>query len=368
MLPTLSYLNDVYFGEGKLACLPQVLEQYGLRRPLVVTDRQLRSLGFIEQTNLVDPVVFDDVETNPSESAASLAVAAYRRSGCDSLVAIGGGSPIDLAKIAALMVNHAGSLADYALLGGGPASVEHEVPPIVAVPTTAGSGSEVGRAALVTVADGRKLAFLSPKLLPVAAVCDPDLTTSMPAHLAAATGMDAISHCVEAILSPRHNPVAEGLAKEGLRRGSRAILRACSGDDSSAREEMLWCSLFGGLAFQKGLGAVHSLSHPLGRLEDLRLHHGTLNGLFLSTVITYNAVAAPDAIRIVSDVLGGADPATYFDDLLTRLGLPKRLAELGVSDADLASSAPLAVADHCTATNPRPMREHDALELYRSCL
>ena len=367
--PTLSYLNDVYFGQGLLSETAGVILEYGVRRPLVVTDRQLRAIGVVENAGLSSFPVFDDVETNPTEQRAAKALDVYRDSGCDGLVAIGGGSPIDLSKIVGLMINHTGPLSQYAILESGPASVNDVVPPIVAVPTTAGSGSEVGRAALVTVLDGRKLGFLSHKLLPVAAVCDPEVTASMPYRLKAATGMDALSHCVEAILSPRENPAAEAFAVEGLIRGSRAIRRVVRDDASPFdRAEMMWCSLFGGMAFQKGLGAVHSLSHPLGRFEQLRLHHGTLNGLFLPAVLRFNATVCCDSMQTVSRAIGGVDPAAFFEDLLRSLGLPRRLSELGVGDPQLVSSSPLAAADHCTATNPRTLGEQDALDLYRSCL
>ena len=369
MQPTFSYLNDVYFGAGTIQQLPEVLAQYGLRKPLFVTDSGLISAGIASRAIPEGASVFRDVETNPSERSASQALEQYRQDGCDGVVAVGGGSPIDLAKVVALMCEHDGPLVQYALAEGGPRSIGHTVPPVIAVPTTAGSGSEVGKAALVTVEDGRKLGFLSPKLLPVAAVCDPELTATMPPGLTAATGMDAISHCVEAIFSSRQNPVAEAAATEGLRRGTRAILSAfADGTDISARAEMMWCSLFGGLSFQKGLGAVHSLSHPLGRFENLRLHHGTLNGLFLPAVIRYNADANSVAKQKVAAVLGGLDPAKYFEDLLTRLSLPQSLSDLCVTEEELVSSAPLAAADHCTATNPRSLTESDALDLYRSCL
>ena len=369
MLPTLSYLNDVYFGWGILPKLPAVLDRYGVANPLVVTDPVLRSMGVVDRAGLSKYPVFDRVETNPTEAGVLEAAALYGASSCDGLVGIGGGSSIDLAKAAALMTGHGEPLAGYAILEGGPESITEDVPPIIAVPTTAGSGSEVGRAALVTVADGRKLGFLSPRLLPIAAVCDPELTATMPAPLSAATGMDAISHCVEAILSPRENPVAETLAIDGLRRGSRAILQVVgSGESKRGRVEMMWCSLLGGLAFQKGLGAVHSLSHPLGRLTGKRLHHGTLNGLFLPCVLRFNASASREQLKIVSKAIGGADPVDFFEDLLNRLGLPRRLSEMGVTEEDLISSAPLAAADHCSSTNPRVFTEKDALELYRTCL
>jgi 4-hydroxybutyrate dehydrogenase len=372
--PTLSYINDVYVGSGTADCVPMLASRYGITRPLVVTDSGLRALGFVERARLGHFPIYDGVETNPSESSVLAGLSAYREFGCDGLLALGGGSPIDLAKAVALALNHPEPLSQYALLNNGPASIVHDVPPVLAIPTTAGSGSEVGRAALITVADGRKLGFLSPKLAPVAAVCDPVLTSMMPKTLAAATGMDAISHCVEALLSPRKNPVAERLAFDGLQRGSRALRRVVLDSDtkdekgSAARENMIWCSLMGGMAFQKGLGAVHCLSHPLGRFEKKRLHHGTLNGLFLPAVLEYNASSHPEGMRQVSEAVGGVDPVAFFCDLLDTIGLPRTLSELGVTEDDILSSAPLAAADHCAATNPRHLGEEEALALYRGCL
>jgi 4-hydroxybutyrate dehydrogenase len=366
--PTFSYLNDVYFGCGLLVKAASLVERYGLSRPLVVTDPVIKSIGLLERAGLFDYPLFDAVQTNPTEASVTEALSIYRDSRCDGFVAIGGGSPIDLAKATALLVNHVAPLAKYAILEGGPGSIAKHLPPLIVIPTTAGSGSEVGRAALITVADGRKLGFLSPKFMPVAALCDPEVTSTMPDKLSVATGLDAISHCVEAVLSPRFNPVAESLALDGLRRGVHAISHVLGEAVSMEwREKMMWCSLLGGMAFQKGLGAVHSLSHPLGRLSDKQLHHGTLNGLFLPAVLEYNATSCPDQMRLIASTVGAEDPVAFFSDLLDKLDMPRRLSEMGVTQEDLVSSAPLAASDHCTATNPRHLTEQDALELYRSC-
>jgi alcohol dehydrogenase class IV len=263
--PTFSYLNDVYFAEGVLEETAALVSRYGITRPFVVTDRYLSSQDIPKRAGFSGVPEFIDVETNPTEAVAREAHAFFRDEKCDGVVAIGGGSPIDLGKIVALMTGHAGPLSQYAINEGGPVSIDGVVPPVLAVPTTAGSGSEVGRASLMTVEDGRKLGFLSPRLLPLAAVCEPLVTASMPAVLTAACGMDAISHCVEAVASSRPNPVAAAIANDGLARGVAHIARAIeSGDDLVARGEMMMCAVEGGLAFQKGLGAVHSLSHPLG--------------------------------------------------------------------------------------------------------
>src|SRR4030095_14900402 len=224
------------------------------------------------------------------------------QSGCDCIIAAGGGSPIDLAKCVALLVHHPPPLEQYALRAGGSSKSPSHVPLLIAVPTTAGSGSEVGRAALLTVANALKLGFLSNYLLPRAAICDPELTLSMPPLLTAATGMDALSHCVEAFCSTRFNPVADAIALDGLERGYHNIIKStANGTDRKAREEMMMCSLQGGLAFQKGLGAVHSLSHPLGGLTEKRLHHGTLNALFLPHVLKFNMNYCIDKMETIAD-------------------------------------------------------------------
>ncbi|MBK36684.1 MAG: 4-hydroxybutyrate dehydrogenase [Gemmatimonadetes bacterium] len=366
--PTFSYLNEVYFGGSILEQAATVAARHGLYRPLLVTDRTLSDLGIADRAGLGSLPEFADVETNPTESAARSALTLYRAEKCDGLIAIGGGSPIDLAKVVALLVGHDGPLGDYAIHAGGPASIDTAVPSLVAVPTTAGSGSEVGRAALMTLEDGRKVGFLSPKLLPVAAVCDPAVTMTMPALLTAACGMDAISHCVEAIVSSRENPVAGAIARDGLRRGVRHIVQATeSAQDLAAKSEMMICALEGGLAFQKGLGAVHSLSHPLGGLKP-ELHHGTLNGLFLPVVLAFNEGFAKEGFEVIRSETGESDVSAFFARLLEQLGLPSKLSELGVVDSDLVKAAPLAKVDHCTPTNPRPFTEADALALYRSCL
>ena len=218
-------------------------------------------------------------------------VQAYRAFACDGLVAIGGGSPIDLAKGVALTATHDGPLLTYAAVEGGTPRITAAVAPIVAIPTTAGTGSEVGRGAIIILDDGRKLGLLSPHLVPKSAICDPELTLGLPPLLTAATGMDAISHCVETFPLSAFHPPADGIALDGLSRGWAHIKRAtCNPADRAARLNMMSASMEGALAFQKGLGSVHSLSHSLGGLNP-KLHHGTLNAVFLPAVLEFNAMA-----------------------------------------------------------------------------
>lgn len=366
--PDIAYLTDIYFGYGSVELVPELLERIGIERPLLVTDAHLIELGLTARLAIVASATFSGTETNPTESNLQAALACYRQGGCDGIVAFGGGAALDLAKLVGLMVGHAPPLQQYAIVHGGTARIRDCVPPIVAVPTTSGSGSEVGRAALLRPDSGRKLGFLSTHLLPRAAVCDPELTMSLPPGLTAATGMDAISHCVEAYCSNRVNAVADAIALDGLGRGWRAIRGAfADGADRAAREEMMLCALMGGLAFQKGLGAVHSLSHPLGALAGLRLHHGTLNALFLAPVLRFNQAACAqkfDALARVMDLASGADVPDAFDTLVHELCLPRRLRDLGVTQEALAPLAQQAVEDHCTATNPRPLDLAAARQLY----
>lgn len=367
--PAISYLTDVYFGFGVSDVVPDLLAGFGIRRPLLVTDPDLWELGIANRVHLRDAPAYHGVGTNPAEPQALEALEVYRAERCDGLVAVGGGSSIDLAKCAGILVGHPGPLASYAMRRGGTERITRRVPPIVAVPTTAGSGSEVGRAALVTLRSGDKVGILSRYLTPAAAVCDPELTLTMPPSLSAGTGMDAISHCVETFCSTRFNPVADAIALDGLARGCghvETVFR--DGRERKARKEMLMCALQGGLAFQKGLGAVHSLSHPLGSL-DRALHHGTLNGLFLPAVLRFNADHCADRLEAMAQRLRlkkGTDLPDYFSALNRRLGMPASLSELGVTRDALEPLAAKAAADHCSPTNPRPLDEAACRMLYLS--
>ena len=366
--PTFSYLTDIYFDSGAVKVLPELLKKYQFSRPLVITDRGLVKVGILEKLVIKNPVVFDAVETNPTESMVLQAVELYRESGCDGIVAAGGGSPIDLAKCVAILVNHPPPLEQYAILRNGRSRITGNMPPLIAIPTTSGSGSEVGKAALVTVEGAGKLGFLSNHLLPTATICDAELTIDLPPLLTAGTGMDAISHCVETFCSSRFNPIADAIALDGLERGFNNLIKATgNGTDRQARTEMMLCSLQGGLAFQKGLGAVHSLSHPLGALTDKRLHHGTLNAIFLPVVLRFNFDYCKEKMQVIADKLK-VKKASMLPDRFARLneelGLPVRLRELGLTMKELEPLARKAKEDHCTPTNPRKLEATDCLQLY----
>ena len=287
------------------------------------------------------------------------ALAVYRQAGCDGVVALGGGSVIDLAKAAGLLATHDGMLADYGILAVDPKPIGGIVP-LVAVPTTAGTGAEVGRAASITLKDGHKAACVSLALVPKAVICDPELTLSLPPDLTAATGMDALTHGIEAFVSTRVNPPAAAIALDCVARAAKWIRRAVAdGRDREARWQMMMAALEGGMTFQKGLGAVHAASHPLGAMG---LHHGTLNAVLLPAVLRFNAGhAAADTARLGEAVgaAAGMDLADWVDALNRDLGMPAGLAEMGVRAADVPALAAAAARDHLSRTNPCPATAAD---------
>jgi 4-hydroxybutyrate dehydrogenase len=370
--PTIAYLSDIYFEPNAVQLLPELLTQRNIKHPLVVTDKGLVGMGLIARLPLKGFPMFDDIETNPAEKSVLAARDAFQKNKCDGIIAVGGGSPMDCARCTAMMVTHDGPLEQYAFLNGGLPKIRKDKPPVINIPTTAGTGSEVGRAALITLATGRKMAFISPYFYPVAVLCDPLLTLDLPPLLTAATGMDAICHCLETYCSPKFNPVAEAIGLDGLERGYRAIVPAVkNGKDLAARTDMLVAALEGGLSLQKGLGLVHSLSHPLGGLQKKRLHHGTLNAIFLPHVLRFNMDSCKDKMDRIAHAVGlkkRAELPDVFSRRIAEIGLPLKLSELGVTEADCEALVPIAFGDHCTATNPRPATAEDCRMLFRAAL
>jgi 4-hydroxybutyrate dehydrogenase len=358
------YLTQIQFDHGAVSLLRSECDRVGITRPLVVTDAGVRAAGVLQKAldalGGLPHAVFDQTPSNPTEAAVRAATELYRSHGCDGLVAVGGGSAIDCAKGVAIAATHDGPLTHYATIEGGSPRITERAAPLIAVPTTSGTGSEVARGAIVIVDDGRKLGFHSWHLLPKAAICDPDLTLGLPPLLTAATGMDAIAHCMETFMSSAFNPPADGIALDGLTRGWAHIERATrDGSDREARLNLMSASMQGAMAFQKGLGCVHSLSHSLGGVNP-RLHHGTLNAMFLPAVVRFNAqaeaVKKDRRLERMAQAMGlqsASDIPDAIRDMNGRLGLPTGLAQVGVERSMFPKVIEGALADHCHKTNPR---------------
>ena len=380
------YLTNIQIDFGVLATLGAECEKANIKRPLIVTDQGVKAVGILQKAldalHGTEVAVFDQTPSNPTEAAVRAAVAVYHAHQCDGLIAVGGGSSIDCAKGVAIAATHDGPLKTYATIEGGSLKITPAVSPIIAVPTTAGTGSEVARGAIVIVDDGRKLGFHSWHLVPKAALLDPELTLGLPPALTAATGMDAIAHCMETFMAAPFNPPADGIALDGLTRGWAHIERAtANGQDRDARLNMMSASMQGAMAFQKGLGCVHSLSHSLGGVNP-RLHHGTLNAMFLPAVVRFNAEAeslqnerrmqrmayAMDLGEIHHPLEAAEAIAQAITAMNERLGLPKGLAEMGVETAWFDKIIEGAMADHCHKTNPRLATAQEYREMLQAAM
>jgi len=360
----INYVTQIQIDFGAISLLKAECERVGITRPLIVTDAGVKAVSILDKALAALPglkvSVFDQTPSNPTEAAVRAAAAVYKQNGCDGLIALGGGSSIDCAKGVAIAATHEGPLKTYATIEGGSLKITDRVAPLIAVPTTAGTGSEVARGAILIVDDGRKLGFHSWFIVPKAAICDPELTFGLPPMLTAATGMDAIAHCMETFMAAPFNPPADGIALDGLARGWANIERATThSQDREARLNMMSASMQGAMAFQKGLGCVHSLSHSLGGVNP-RLHHGTLNAMFLPAVVNFNAAAESvqkdNRLHRMAQAMGlqsGSDIPDAIKDMSARLGLPTGLAAMGVTESLFDQVITGALADHCHKTNPR---------------
>ena len=377
----INYLTQINIDFGTLSLLKAECERVGIKKPLIVTDAGVRAAGVLDKALLalgtMPYAIFDQTPSNPTEAAVRAAVEVLKAHGCDGLIGVGGGSSLDLAKGVCIAATHPGSLKTYATIEGGSPKITDAVLPLIAVPTTAGTGSEVARGAIIILDDGRKVGFHSWHLMPKAALCDPELTLSLPPGLTAATGMDAIAHCMETFMAPSVNPPADGIGLDGLARGWSHIEQATrNGADRDARWNMMSASVQGALAFQKGLGCVHSLSHSLGGVNP-RLHHGTLNAIFLPAVIRFNAPAESmqkdKRLQRMAHAMGlgscdakGTELAEAIHALNARLSLPRGLKALGVGTDLYEKIIDGAMADHCHKTNPRLATREDYLEMLRT--
>jgi alcohol dehydrogenase class IV len=368
------YVTQIQFDFGAVQLLKPECDRVGITKPLIVTDQGVKAAGVLQKA--IDALgglphaVFDQTPSNPTEAAVRAAVKIYKDNGCDGLVAVGGGSAIDCAKGVAIAATHEGPLTRYATIEGGSPRITDKAAPLIAVPTTSGTGSEVARGAIIIVHDGRKLGFHSYNLVPRAAICDPELTLGLPPRLTAATGMDAIAHCMETFMAAPFNPPADGIALDGLERGWGHIEQATrDGSDRDARAALMSASMQGAMAFQKGLGCVHSLSHSLGGV-DPRLHHGTLNAMFLPAVVRFNALAPSvqkerrlDRMARAMGLRSGNDIPDAIRDMSARLGLPPGLAAMGVRPDMFDQIIDGAMADHCHKTNPREASREDYVRM-----
>jgi len=373
-MPQIFYLTHVSIESGALGQLPSECTRVGIRRPLIVTDVGIRAAGLMDKlmdvlgsAKLESITVYDATPANPTEAAVREAAALVKQHQCDGLIAFGGGSSMDCAKGVAIVATHEGPMTRYATIEGGSPRISERVLPMIAIPTTAGTGSEVARGAIVIVDDGRKLGFHSWNLVPKAAILDPDLTLGLPPLLTAATGMDAIAHCMETFMAPAFNPPADGIGLDGLARAWSYIeLATRDGSNADARLQMMSASMQGAMAFQKGLGCVHSLSHATGAV-DHTLHHGTLNAIYLPAVIRFNAqaesivrerrmqrMAQAMGLPAYEDAVSAADAVAQAITLRNQqLGLPSGLAALGLSSDHFDHIIQGALADHSHKTNPR---------------
>ena len=367
-MSSILYITQIHIEPGAIQRLAEECARHHITRPLIVTDAGIKAAGLLSLALDALPgvacTVYDGTPSNPTEASVRAATQLCLDHQCDGLIALGGGSSMDCAKGVAIAATHAGPLTTYATIEGGSPRITDKVLPLIAIPTTAGTGSEVARGAIIIVDDGRKLGFHSWHLVPKTALLDPDLTLGLPPLLTAATGMDAIAHCMETFMSAAFNPPADGIALDGLQRGWANIpLATREGQNKHARLQMLSASMQGALAFQKGLGCVHSLSHSLGGINP-KLHHGTLNAMFLPAVIAFNAHAPSmqqeHRLERMAQAMGlepGNHAAQTLGDAIkgmnAALGLPSGLAAMGVTEDQFDAIIQGALADHSHKTNPR---------------
>lgn len=377
-----SFPTPIRFGPGAVGELPRQVTGLG-RRPLLVSDPGVLKLDIFERirdclrADSLDFAVYSGVSPHPIEADVAQGVEVYRQEGCDLLVGIGGGAALDVAKAIRLMATHTGRIGDYDDRKQGWERIRPDIPPLIAIPTTAGTGSEVGRSTVIV--DGRtglKAVIFSPHLIPTLALVDPELMLGLPASVTAATGMDALTHNVESFLAPGYHPLCDSVALGGAELAARSLRRAVSnGRDLAARTDMAMAAIMGAVAFQKGLGVTHSLAHPLSTVANV--HHGLANGIMLARAMEFNLEAAKERLARLALAFGvdglteraRAEAAIAFVRLLTReIGIPDSLRAVGVEAGMVPELVRQAVEDACHHTNPRPVTARDFEELYRAAL
>jgi alcohol dehydrogenase class IV len=373
-----NFPTTIRFGAGVVAELPAYLEKQQLSKPLIATDPTIATLGFFKTlvTNLeaagFTPTVFHNIHKNPVKTDVYLGTEAYDSAGCDCIIGIGGGAAIDVARAILLRINHREDLFKYDDLIGGDVYVTNEVPHFITIPTTAGTGSEVGRSAIIADDEThQKKILFSPKLLAKIVFADPLLTMELPAFITAATGMDALTHNMEAFLAKNYHPLCDGIALEGIRLIAGSIEKAVKSPDLESRSNMLLASMMGAIAFQKGLGVVHSLAHPLSSLLDT--HHGLANAVNLPYGMAFNIAGFEDRFARMAQAIGlenqtGEAVVAWLKELNQKLGIPENLSGIGVKAEHIEELSKLALADFAHPNNPKPVSLEDFRNLYLAAL
>jgi alcohol dehydrogenase class IV len=371
-----SFPTTIKFGAGARTEVAAHLLGRGLKRPLIVTDKAIGALPVLAEfrTHLVglDVAVFAGVFGNPTASQVMEGAAAFKAHRADCVIGFGGGAALDVAKVVGIAATHEGHIIEYAWDHPQVRAIEHELPYFVAMPTTSGTGSEVGRSAVISEDDSHlKRIVFSPKVLAKVVFADPELTLALPPHVTAATGIDALTHNIESYLSPAYHPLCDGIALEGTRIAAHSLVKAVAEPQNlQARSDMMMASMMGAIAFQKDLGAVHSCAHALGAVCDL--HHGLANALMIDTVLAWNYEAAPEKFNELAHVcrVAGGGPAfvPWLKQLKNRIGLAGRLRDHGVRPEQLPRLVEIAVADICHQTNPRPVTAADFKRLFEEAM
>ena len=374
LLGNWSYPTQILFGNGRVKELPSLLKGHGLKRPLFVTDKGLMNQKITKDTlnHIVsrgfEYSLFSDVDPNPNELNLEDGLKVFNEGNYDSVIAFGGGSALDLGKMIAFMCGQEREIWDFEDVGDWwKRAFEDRIVPIVAIPTTAGTGSEVGRASVITnsITYEKKIIY-HPKVLPSCVILDPELTVGMPKYITSGTGMDALAHCVEAFCSPHYHPLGQGIALEGMRLVKENLLIAYNEPENlSARAHMMSAAMMGSTAFQKGLGAIHAISHPIGALHNT--HHGTTNAIIMTDVLDFNRTEIELKISEVANYLDIANGFEGFKKFITELcqslEIPKNLSELGVVNPDINLIAEMAMRDPSVSGNPRVMTEENTFKL-----
>jgi len=370
---TFNFPTQIRFGKGVIEELGPHLASKGIKHPLLVSDATCTKLPFfnkIEQNlkkNHLQNTVFDQIHKNPIKSDVEKGTAVFHKHKCDAIVGIGGGASLDVARAIALKAHHTRDLFDYEDSKNGAELVTEEIPYFVTVPTTSGTGSEVGRSTVISddVTKQKKILF-SPKLMAKIVFADPELTLELPPQVTAATGMDALTHHIEAYLAKGYNPMCDGIALEGIRLIFKHLPKAFEKGDYESRSGMMMAALMGAVAFQKGLGVVHSLAHPLSTVYDV--HHGLANAVMLPYGLAFNYPQNEEKFKNLAQVISSKDFIQSIKELSTRLKIPTKLSTLGVEEKNIKTLTKLAVADPCHSCNPKAVTENDFIHLYTQAL